>query len=171
MSAIMIAAALGARVVAIDINNDVLELASSLGAAATVNASEETMVVEAVRSVSDGGAHLSVDALGSQQTCTQSIQCLRKRGRHVQIGLMAGNDRHPAIPMELLIANELELVGSHGMQAHQYGRMLQMISDGKLEPQRLIGGTVSLEAAIERFTEDAGFPGPGVSIITFGDTD
>jgi alcohol dehydrogenase len=171
LSAVMIASALGARVVAVDIDPQTLALARSIGAEESIDASAESAVADAIQSLTKGGAHVSVDALGSRETCTQSISCLRKRGRHVQIGLLAGADLHPAIPMELVIANELEIVGSHGMQAHEYGRMLQMISDGQLQPQALIGGTTDLTGALDRFAVDAGFPGPGVSVITFGDSD
>ena len=167
LSAVMIASALGARVIAVDIDGETLQLAKSLGASVTIDASRESEVVDAVRSVSGGGVQVSVDALGSRDTCVKSIQSLRKRGRHVQIGLMAGDDYHPAIPMELVIANELEVVGSHGMQAREYGRMLQMSEAGRLAPEKLIGETTDLETAAQRFAVGAPFSGPGVSVIRF----
>src|SRR5208283_4615887 len=64
LSAIMIASALGANVVAVDIADDKLALARSLGAAATVNAAKVADVVEAVLELTGGGAHVSLDALG-----------------------------------------------------------------------------------------------------------
>ena len=98
LSAIMIAHALGAQVIAIDINSNTLNLAKELGATATVNAHEVEDVVQAVRDITQGGVHVSIDALGSQVTCYNSIANLRKRGRHVQVGLMTGDDQHPNIP-------------------------------------------------------------------------
>ena len=116
----MIASAAGANVVAVDIAADKLDLARSVGAAAVVNARETRDVVEAIVEITGGGAHLSIDALGSPGTCFDSVSCLRKRGRHVQVGLMLGDHSHPSIPMDKVIARELEIVGSHGIQAYQY---------------------------------------------------
>jgi alcohol dehydrogenase len=164
LSAIMIAHAQGANVIAIDISPDKLALASSLGACAVVNA-KETDVVTAIRELSGGGAHASIDALGSPVTCFNSIACLRKRGRHVQVGLMLGDHHHPAIPMDQVIAKELEILGSHGMQAHRYPAMLGMIQAGSLEPRKLIGKTISLADAPAELADMDSFKGTGVTVI------
>jgi alcohol dehydrogenase len=165
LSAVMIATALEAKVIAIDIDDDALALAQSVGAVATVNASHSAAVVEEIRSISGGGVHLSIDALGSTTTCFNSIANLRKRGRHVQVGLLAGDDFHPALPMELIIARELEVVGSHGMQAFEYGKMLQMIQDGKLRPDTLIRQSIDLERAASALSDPEGLRVAGVTII------
>ena len=166
LSAVMIAHAAGARVVAVDIADDKLELARKLGADATVNASRVADVVEAVRAITDGGAHLSLDALGHPTTCFNSIANLRKRGRHVQVGLMLGEQATPSIPMSRVIANELEILGSHGMQAHRYGTLFAMMEPGRLDPGRLVGRTVSLEQSIDVLTGMSSFPGVGVTVVT-----
>lgn len=165
LSAIMIAAALGARVVAIDIDDATLDAAISVGAEARINATGHTTIVTAVRDLTGGGAHVSIDALGSAETCFNAIASLRKRGKHIQVGLLTGAARHCPVPMDLVVANELEIIGSHGMQAHQYGKMLGMISAGVLHPERLIGRTISLEQAVRKFTTQAKYEGPGVTVI------
>jgi len=165
LSAIMIAAAFDAHVVAVDINEEALQLAKTIGAVATVNADSTASVVDEIRELTGGGAHLSIDALGSADTCYNSIANLRKRGRHVQIGLMAGDDYHPSIPMELVVANELKIVGSHGMQAYKYEVMLQMISEGKLRPQQLIGQTVDLQRAAQALGNPGELQVAGVTVI------
>ena len=165
LSAVMIAAAFEAKVIAVDINDEVLEMATSVGARATVNAKSIQSVVEEIREISNGGVHLSLDALGTSETCQNSIANLRKRGRHVQVGLLAGNDYHPALPMELVIANELELVGSHGMQAFEYERMLRMIEGGKLQPHKLVRQTINLERAAESLGKPSELQVPGVTVI------
>ncbi len=166
LSAVMIASAAGARVVAVDIADDKLELARELGAEATIHASRVADVVEAVRAITHGGAHLSLDALGHPTTCFHSIANLRKRGRHVQVGLMLGEQATPSIPMSRVIANELEILGSHGMQAHRYGTLFAMMKPGKLDPGRLVGRTVSLEQSIDVLTGMDSFPGVGVTVVT-----
>ncbi len=165
LSAIMIANALGANVIAIDIGPRQLELARKLGAVATVDAKRTDDVVQAVKDISQGGAHVSIDALGSQQTCFNSIANLRKRGRHVQVGLMTGEHQHPNIPMDRVLANELEIVGSHGMQAHRYPEMMAMIGQGKLKPEKLLGEKISLEDSLTALVSMDRFDHAGVTVI------
>ena len=165
LSAIMIADALGARVVAIDITEDKLDMARSVGASETVNARSVEDVVDAVRHCSGGGAHVSVDALGSPRTCFDSIASLRKRGKHIQVGILNTEHRHPAVPMDLVVAHELEILGSHGIQAFEYGRMLEMIDAGKLHPEKLIGRRVGLEEGIAQLTVMDRFDQTGVTVI------
>ncbi len=165
LSAIMIASVAGANVVAVDIAQDKLALARELGATATVNAAESRDVVEAVVEITGGGAHLSIDALGSPGTCFNSISCLRKRGRHVQVGLMLGEQSRPAIPMDRVIARELEILGSHGIQAHRYPLLFEMIKSGKLRPELLVGRTISLEESLTALVEMDRFNAKGVTVI------
>ncbi|MDP7041854.1 MAG: zinc-dependent alcohol dehydrogenase family protein [Gammaproteobacteria bacterium] len=165
LSAVMIARALEARVIAIDVDEDALLLARECGAEAVVHGGEVASVIEAVKEISGGGVHISLDALGSAETCFNSIANLRKRGRHVQVGLMAGDNYRPALPMELVIAKELEIVGSHGMQAFKYPRMLDMISAGKLAPGTLIRQHVDLDKAAAALGNPASLHIAGVTII------
>ena len=166
LSAIMIASALGANVVAIDIAEDKLALAREAGAAVTLNSTGMADVVEAVRDVTGGGAHVSLDALGHTATCCNSIRNLRRRGRHVQVGLMLGSHAAPALPMGQVIAHELEIYGSHGMQAWRYDAMLSMIESGKLTPQKLIGRHISLEEAVPALMAMDKATDLGISVIT-----
>lgn len=166
LAAIMIANALGANVAAVDIGEDKLALARQLGAAATINASTVGNVPEAVMDATQGGAHVSLDALGHSQTCVNSILSLRRRGKHVQVGLMLGEHSMPAVPMGRIIAHELEILGSHGMQAHRYDVMMPMILSGKLRPELLVGKEISLEESIDALTTMDRFEGVGATVIT-----
>ncbi|HCM77778.1 MAG TPA: alcohol dehydrogenase [Cytophagales bacterium] len=165
LSAIMIAHALGAQVIAVDIRDDTLALAKKLGAMATVNASNNKDVVAQIKSISHGGVHVSVDALGSAVTCFNSISNLRKRGKHIQVGLMTGDHQHPKVPMDQVLANELEIIGSHGMQAFQYPPMLEMIKAGKLQPEKLIERTITLQEATVALPNMNNFENKGVVVI------
>jgi len=165
LSAIMIANALGANVVGIDISNEKLAFAKSIGATRVINANDVENVVEAVVHITEAGAHVSIDALGSPETCFNSISCLRKRGKHIQVGLMLADHRNPSVPMDKVIAHELEILGSHGMQAHQYDDLLRMIESGKLLPKKLIGKTVSLEDGVKELEAMDSFKGLGITVI------
>jgi alcohol dehydrogenase len=111
------------------------------------------------------GADVSIDALGSAVTCANSLGCLRKRGRHVQVGLLAGDDYLPRIPMHQVIARELEICGSHGMQADKYADMLALIVAGRLDPKALIGKTIPLEQAPGELTRMGQFGAVGITVI------
>lgn len=165
LSALIIAHALGARVIAVDIDAKVLELAKGLGAAVTINARENRDIADSVREITGGGADVSVDALGSVETCSNSILSLRKRGRHIQVGLLAGDDHLPPIPMHQVIARELRLYGSHGMQAHRYSDLLGMIVSGKLDPMAMVGKTIPLDYVPQELVRMGEFGGVGITII------
>ncbi len=165
LSAIMIANALGAVVTAVDINNDTLDFARQLGATSIINATNNSEVVASIKEITNGGAHVSLDALGCATTCFNSISGLRKRGKHIQVGLMTGSHKHPKVPMDKVLANELEIIGSHGMQAYKYPEMLDMISEGKLHPEKLIERTISLEEATLLLPNMNKFEHKGVLVI------
>lgn len=165
LSAVMIANALGANVIAIDIDEQKLALARELGAVATLDGANVANVAEAVIDLTKGGAHVSLDALGHPVTCFNSVMNLRPRGKHVQVGLMLGDHSSPRVPMDRVIGKELEILGSHGMQAHRYGAMLDMITSGKLDPARLVGNTISLDEAPSALMNMDKFQSVGATVI------
>lgn len=165
LSAVMIASAMGANVIAIDLTEDKLDFAKAVGAVATVNGAKTGDVPGAVREITRGGAHVSIDALGHPGTCWNSIANLRRRGRHVQIGLMLGDHASPPIPMDRVIGYELEILGSHGMQAFRYTAMMDMLETGKLAPQKLVGKKIGLAEAPAALMDMNSFEGTGITVI------
>ena len=165
LSAIMIARALGATIIAVDIDAEKLNFARSIGADFTWNALDKSDVAAEIIEQTQGGVHVSVDALGSTQTCKASIESLRKRGRHIQIGLMPAEQGKCELPMGKIIADELEIYGSHGMQAHRYPAMLELIRSQKVDPAKLISKTIPLSQAPNALAQMNQFPGTGVTII------
>ena len=164
LAAVMIAAARGAGVVAVDIDAATLELARSVGAAHTVDA-RATDVAATVLELTGGGAHVSLDALGSAATCTGSIRCLRKRGVHVQVGLLLEDERSVAVPMDRVISHELELRGVHGMPVSGYDALLRAIARGAFAPGRLVGRTIGLDEAGAELAAMGRFAQRGVTVI------
>jgi alcohol dehydrogenase len=147
LSAVMVGAAMGARVIAVDVAAAALVRARELGAESVVDAGSVTDPAAAVREITKGGAHVSIDAFGSAATAVASVRCLRRRGRHVQVGLLHGSASTPPIPMDQVIARELEMYGSHGMAAHEYPAMLGLITADALRPGLLVGRVIGLEDA------------------------
>lgn len=164
LSAVMIAGAMGAQVIAVDIDDGILDQARRLGADIAINAAREANVADRIIEAS-GGAHVSLDALGDRQTCLSSLNSLRRRGRHIQVGLMTGDHRAPPVPMDAVIAHELEIAGSHGMQAYRYDRMLDMITEGRLRPAELIADTIGLEAAAVQLPQLDRRRAPGILVV------
>ena len=159
LSAVMIARCLGARVVAVDPSAAALGRADELGAEVLVDAQDP---VAAVVAATEGGAHVSVDALGSSATALMAVRCLRRRGRHLQVGLMLGADSRAPLPWDLVVARELRVLGSHGMAAAGYPPLLDLITAGRLRPERLVGRVIGFDelgealAAMDRPTTGSG---------------
>lgn len=148
LSAVMIANAMGARVIAVDRNAEALAVAKQVGAKHVLLA-DGADIPAAVFELTGGGGHVAVDAVGNEQACSDSILSLRRRGRHVQVGLLPPVSGHPRVPMARAIAWELDLLGSHGMAAVDYPKMLELMERGVLQPQRLIERTIGLAEAAE----------------------
>jgi D-arabinose 1-dehydrogenase-like Zn-dependent alcohol dehydrogenase len=152
LSAVAIAVAQGARVVAVDVSPGALALAAEMGAAVAVDgAAPGVDTAAAVRDATGGGAHVSLDTFGSPATAAASVACLRRRGRHVQVGLLPpladGPGGGTPLPMDRVIAYELDLLGSHGMAAHAYPAMLRQVASGALRPDRLVTASITLDEA------------------------
>jgi alcohol dehydrogenase len=161
LAAVQIGAAHGARVVAVDISDAALELARRFGASQALRPPAATEIVE----LTGGGAHASIDALGRAATLSDSVACLRHRGRHVQVGLLAGPDAGPPVDMSAVIARELEIVGSHGMPASGYPALLAEIATGRLDPARLVTRTIGLADAPAALAGLADGGPAGVTVI------
>ena len=147
LSAVMIGVALGARVIAVDVNHDALGRASALGAGGIIDPRAEPDAAALIRDVTNGGVHVSIDAFGSPDTAVASVRSLRRRGRHVQAGLLLGPNSTPPLPMDVVISHELEVYGSHGMPARDYPAMLRLIEEGALRPAELVGQVIGLDEA------------------------
>jgi D-arabinose 1-dehydrogenase-like Zn-dependent alcohol dehydrogenase len=164
LSAVMIASAVGARVVAVDLNESALRLAKELGAEALVDGRGDP--VPQILELTDGGARVSLDAVGSAAAAAASVACLRPRGRHVQVGLLLGPDARAPLPMDRVIAKELEIYGSHGMAARDYPGLIDLVTAGTLHPDRLVGSVVGLEEAGVALAAMSGPPArAGITVV------
>lgn len=165
LSAVMIGAALGARVIALDLDDGRLARARELGAddVIAVGAGDP---VAAVKGLTDGGAHVALDAVGSPATAAGSVRSLRRRGRHVQVGLLLADEAAPPMPMLEVIKHELVITGVHGMASSRYPELLAFVADGRIDVARLIGRRIGLEQAGEELASMGDFAQQGLSVIT-----
>jgi D-arabinose 1-dehydrogenase-like Zn-dependent alcohol dehydrogenase len=165
LSAIQIAAALGGRVIAVDVGDDKLAFAKEIGAEITINGTKDD-VASAIAGVTGGGAHVSVDALGIAATCLNSILCLRKRGRHLQIGLTTQAEKGMVgVPIDVIVFKELQLIGSLGMQAPHFAAMLAMVESKKVAPGKLVTRTVGLDDVSSVVSSMDSYATAGVTVI------
>ena len=128
LAAVQVASALGAGVVAVDVRDDPLAFADDVGATETVDASDIDDVPGAIRALTDGGAHVSIDALGRAETCRNSVESLRSRGDHVQLGITTDAERgEVSLPIDSMTRWDVSFHGSRGMPPTRYDELLRML--------------------------------------------
>ena len=165
LAATQIATALGANVIAVDINDEALAVAKQMGALYTVNAAKDDAPA-AVVELSGGGVNVSVDALGIATTCLNSIMSLRSRGRHLQIGLTTQQEKgFVSLPVDIMVARELQFVGTIGMQPQRYPSMLNMVESGKLTPGKMVTNVIPIEDAAAVITSMGDYGTVGTTVV------
>lgn len=162
LSCILIALAMEAVVIAIDIDESSLKLARELGAQVTVHANDDP--VDTIQN-EFGGADIAVDALGSSETARNGIDSLRRRGKFIQIGLMTGADSQLSVDMSKVIAHELEILGSHGMSASYYPQLFDWIQQSKIPLYKLIGKTIALAEVPDALPQMGSNSSTGITIV------
>lgn len=164
LSALLLGKMLGARVVVVDVVQEKLDYALSLGADASVNAATEN-VAEAIMEITNGGAHVSLEALGIEQTTNASVDCLRVSGRHVHLGMPAGDGRM-TINVRAIYAKQLSFFGSRGMPSWKYPSLLDMIEAGRVDLSPLVAREIDLASASNELRAMTGDTSPGTAVIT-----
>jgi D-arabinose 1-dehydrogenase-like Zn-dependent alcohol dehydrogenase len=167
LSAVHIADALGANVVAVDIKAEKLDLAASLGADVTLDAGDGDDVARAVKAATDGGADVSIDALGVAETCRNSVACLRRRGQHLQIGLTTSAEQgEVSLPTDAMVMKEVSFLGSFGMPPTRFGEIFRMIEGGSIDPGALVSETVALDDVPDRLAAMSEYETMGIPVVT-----
>ncbi len=166
LSAVHIADAIGANVIAVDLFDEKLEFATEVGAVETINAREVADVPEEIKAITDGGAEVSVDALGIAETCRNSVRSLRKLGQHIQIGLTSSDEGgEVSLPTDLIVAQELQFIGAIGNPRPRYDEIFRMIEHGKLDPAMMVSETVSLAQTSKKLDSMTDFETIGIPVI------
>lgn len=165
LSVLMLARAIGARVVMVDVVAEKLAHAAAQGAEATVNGTL-TDPVEAVREVTGGGAHVAIEALGIAETTANALRSLRKLGRMVQVGMPAGAHTTMPLPWDTVYSGQLAIYGTRGMPAWRMPSLLSLIEGQGVDLSPLVARHIPLTGATAELAAfDAPAP-PGVAVIT-----
>ena len=166
LSAVQIAAALGGRVIAVDLADAKLDKARAEGALHTVNAATQDAVA-AIKDLTGGGADLAIGGLGAASLVQAAVLSLRKGGRLVQVGLTSQAEQgYVPIPLDHIIESEIEIAGSVGNPHVDYPRLLALVETGVLRPARIVGQTLPLEQASEVLGAMDSYETLGFSVIT-----
>jgi len=166
LSAVHIGDALGANVIAVDLMDEKLDIAEDLGAVERVNAEEADSVPGEIADITDGGADIAVDALGIPTTCRNSINCLDTTGQHVQIGMTTKEEEgEVTVPLDKMVLNEIEFIGSLGMQPPRYDEIFRMVDRGALDPSQVISERVGLGGISEKLDAMTDFETVGIPVV------
>ncbi|WP_137291014.1 zinc-dependent alcohol dehydrogenase family protein [Natronorubrum halophilum] len=166
LSAVHIADALGANVIAVDLADEKLESARELGAVETVNAEEADNVAAEVKAIADGGADVSMDALGIETTSQNSVQSLGTRGQHLQVGLTTQDERGMVhLPTDAMVMQEIEFIGSFGMPPTRYDEIFRMVATDKLRPEAVVSETIGLEDVSDKLAAMTDYGTEGIPVI------
>ena len=167
LSAVQIATALGANVVGVDLMDEKLEFAEDLGAVATVNAGAVDDPAAEVRDITDGGAHVSMDALGIETTCRNAVRSLGKTGQHVQVGLTTeGADGNLPLPTDEMVTSEIDFYGALGMPPERYDEIFRMVATGKLDPAAVVTDHIGLEDVSDTLDAMTDYETVGIPVVT-----
>jgi 6-hydroxycyclohex-1-ene-1-carbonyl-CoA dehydrogenase len=148
LNIVQCAAAAGGRVIAIDLNEERLEIARRLGAEETINPEGVERLDKHVRKLTGGGVDVAFEAIGQPRTIEMAFSLLRKGARLCVIGF----SHEPAtIPVGKLMFFELELVGSLGCGGGDYPEIVELVRQGKLQLDPVVSGTIPLEDIEEGF--------------------
>ena len=125
----MLAALTAATITVVDRSAEALALARTIGAHHTIEAAEDpALVVDQLRDITGGGAHVVFDYVGELDTPAQGIAVLRNRGSYFTIGY-GGNVELPTIE---LISREINVVGNLVGSYNDLAELMTLTAQGKV---------------------------------------
>ncbi|HUU83328.1 MAG TPA: zinc-binding dehydrogenase [Phycisphaerae bacterium] len=142
INAVQMASAAGGYVIAVDVNPRKLEWALEFGAAQTINAQEVERVSKVVKKMTGGGADIAMEVIGNPRTIEEAFECVRVGGRLCVVGYT-----HEAISIVAgkIMFKEIEVVGSLGCRPLDYGPLIRMVEQGKIDVKRQVTHRFGLE--------------------------
>ena len=167
LAAVQIATQAGAQVIAVDRRDEALDKASKEGAVAVVNATTTENVGAAVQELTGGGAHLAIDCIGGQETTLNGLLALRRAGRFVAAGLTTQDvSGMVSIPIDMMLALEISLVGSFGNPRNGYADLLSLVGRGELNPGSLVTQQIGVDQVNDTLQALDRFDTLGCHVIT-----
>jgi propanol-preferring alcohol dehydrogenase len=145
---ILVAKGRGARVVAIDVNDARLEMASRLGADEVVNSASQDPV-EALRALTDGlGVDAAVDCSGAPPAQNAALDAARKFGSVAFVGESRSTTINPS---DQIIRKLLHVIGGWYFPLSEYAEIARFVTDRNIDVEGLITDRVPLGDAADAF--------------------
>jgi S-(hydroxymethyl)glutathione dehydrogenase/alcohol dehydrogenase len=155
-------------IVAVDIDDFKLELATQMGATHTLNSKGEENVVKALKKLTGGGADYAFECVGSGELVATAYGALRKGGKAIVVGVARPKDM-TTIRTASLTFEEKTVTGSYFGSARPRDdapRILALYKAGKVKLDELITRTYSINEAPQAFADlQAGRNARGVIVF------
>ena len=141
INAVQIAAALGATVIAVDVDPRKLEQAKGLGAAEALNAREGD-VAKAIRKLTSGGVDVAFEIVGKPQVLDQAFSSVRAGGTLVAVGY---SEETWNFAVHRAMFREMSVLGSLGCCSSDYPTILEMVRSGRIRLEPVVGDRLPLD--------------------------
>lgn len=150
LSALMCAKAAGAsKIYTIEVAKARKEYALKAGATAVLDPTEVDVVAK-VKELTNGGADVVFECVGSDKTAPVAIELARSAGRVVIVGIF---EKAAALNFNALSFTEKEVTGSLGYYG-EFAPAIQLVSDGRIDVEPLITGKINIEDIVEKGFEE-----------------
>ena len=162
MGAIVRSALRGATVIAVDLDDEKLELAKRIGAHHTINSMTEN-VHECLTKITEGlGPDVVIEAVGSPATYVMAVNEVGFTGRVVCIGYAKSE---VSFQTKYFVQKELDIRGSRNALPTDFRAVIRYMEQGTCPKDELISKVVKPEAAIQAMKEWAATPGKVFRIL------
>jgi len=148
INAVQLATAAGGLVIAVDLNERKLAWAQQFGAAQTINAARVDRVSKEVKKLTGGGADVCLEVIGNPRTIEEAFECVRVGGRLCIVGYT--NEAVHLVAGKIMF-KEIEIVGSLGCRPLDYGPLIRMVEQGKVDVKRQVTHRFKLEELSRAF--------------------
>ncbi len=150
LNIVQVATAFGASVIAVDLRDDKLAAAKTLGAVAAINPEKVERIDKEVRKLTGGGADVAFEAIGNPKTIAAAFGCVRNGGRLVVVGY---TNHDVTINAGRIMYREMEIVGSLGCRPVDYPPLIEMASAGRIKVKELVSHRFGLDKINDAFDQ------------------
>jgi L-iditol 2-dehydrogenase len=148
LNGVLVAKAMGARVVGLDLSATRRGLAAELGADVVLDPSQVEVPSEIARMTDGDGAELAFETSGNGRAQAQVPDVLGYNGKAVLVGI---GSREPSLNPSALVGKQISLTGSFVSSINDYWDIVSFVQRHHLPLERMITHRMSLDAAEEGF--------------------
>lgn len=167
LSAVAVAAKVGAQVVGVDRNPAALERAAKLGAVATVQVEpDDPQLTAKITEAAGGPVDVAIDTTGNPGVGVGALLALRPGGRLVLSGLMVKGAETMALPADAVVAREIQVTGALMLAAQRYPTLFGLLARGDIDLEPVIYREIGVGDVQDAFEEMSEFRNAGRFVVT-----